>query len=46
MTFYIEKIKIELTENQNGLELTTAGDKLLLPGQTFDETIDIIHNGV
>lgn len=43
MTFYIENIKIELTENKHGLQLTTADGKLLLPGQTFAETMDIIH---
>ncbi len=43
MTFYLEKIKIELTENQYGLQLESGDTKLLLPGQTFAETMDIIN---
>lgn len=43
MTFYIEQIKIDLIENQYGLQLTTTDVVLPLPGQTFAETMDIIH---
>jgi hypothetical protein len=41
MTFFIEQIKIKLTEGQYALQLTTADDKLFLPGQTFSETINL-----
>lgn len=42
MTFYIEKIKIDLTEDSYGIRLTTAGDTLPLPGQTIAETMDTV----
>ncbi|CAN5774771.1 hypothetical protein BH10BAC3_BH10BAC3_05190 [soil metagenome] len=42
MIFYIEKIKIELTENAYGLKLNALNDVFPLPGQTVAETINTI----
>ncbi|MBK6546225.1 MAG: hypothetical protein IPG12_13260 [Saprospiraceae bacterium] len=43
MEFYIEKIKIELLENEYGLQLKTAYKELPLPGQNFADTMDILR---
>jgi len=43
MVFFIEKIKIELTENQYGLQLETAHETLPLPGQTLAEATDTLQ---
>jgi hypothetical protein len=42
MTFYIEKIKIDLTEDQYGLQLKALDEKLPLPSQTIEETKAIV----
>jgi hypothetical protein len=43
MIFFIEKIKIELTENQYGLQLERANGATPLPGQTLAEATDTIQ---
>ena len=43
MVFYVEKIEIELTENQYGLLLKTADSELPLPGQTIEQTIETLQ---
>jgi len=42
MTFYIEQIKIELTEDAYGLRLNALNDVFPLPGQTVAVTKDTI----
>ncbi len=42
MTFYLEKIKIDLTENPHGLQLLALDEELPLPGQTMEETKDTV----
>ncbi|HRG32887.1 MAG: hypothetical protein JNK69_09935 [Saprospiraceae bacterium] len=42
MVFYIEKIKIELSENIHGIHLTTEFQNYPLPGQTIEETIKTV----
>ncbi|MBL8012408.1 MAG: hypothetical protein JNN05_01035 [Candidatus Omnitrophica bacterium] len=42
MFFSIESIKIELIENQFGLHLKMQDHQCPLPGQTIDETVNII----
>lgn len=43
MFFSIESIKIELIENQFGLQLKMEDYQYPLPGQTIDETVNIIR---
>lgn len=43
MFFYIERIKIELTEDEYGLRLKTTDADLPLPGQTIAETTETIE---
>lgn len=38
MFFFIERIQIELEEDQYGLRLTAFNESLPLPGQTLEET--------
>jgi hypothetical protein len=42
MTFDIEQIKIDLVENQYGLQMTVFNDGYPLPGQSIGETKDTI----
>lgn len=44
MKFFVENIKIELTENIHGLTLTTSSSNLPLPGQNILETTEIIQS--
>lgn len=43
MTFFIENIKIDLSEDRYGIRLTTADGSMPLPGQTVAETTDLIR---
>ena len=42
MIFNIEGIKVELTENQYGLRLNALEDEYPLPGQTLEETREMV----
>ena len=44
MIFFIENIRIELTENIHGLTLTTSSGELPLPGQNILETTEILQS--
>lgn len=46
MIFYIEQIKIEVTEDEYGIRLKIWDDEWLLPGQSIAETKDTIIKNI
>ena len=43
MTFYLDNIKVGLSDENNGIRLTTAEENWLIPKQTLAETKTIIE---